>query len=367
MKRPRIKFPHRPVRHGQDLVRIGGIVRGIGAFIPDPDGWVWALLERLDGSRTVEQVVGDMLSLFPDRPGHDVRLAIGELTRAGYLEDAAEAESDDLTVGDRERYSRSWMLYQWMDRVPRRTNWDTQVLLRRAKVVLLGLGGVGCSAALALTVSGVGHVHCVDRDVVELSNLNRQILYTEQDIGRPKTEAAVRRLREYNSSVRVTGEQRDIDGPDAVRAFSSEFDVVLLAADQPPAIRSWTNRACLNTGTAWVHGGYHGPLITVGVYRPGTGPCYDCFSTAEQAGHTALPPGTGWSPATNVIPPQAANAVTAGMTGYLAAHATISLITDVPALRFNRRYGLNLVTLQTSLAYGLEAPHPRCPTCGPRR
>jgi molybdopterin/thiamine biosynthesis adenylyltransferase len=364
VQRPRIKFSHRPILLGHDRIRIGGVVHGIADIIDDPDGWVWALLELLDGSRTVMQVAADLRLSFPHRPAYEVSLAIDELVSAGHVEDADEPEPDGLTEVERERYSRSRELFQWMDQVPRRTSWDLQLGLKRAKVAVIGLGGVGSTAALALTASGIGHVHCVDRDVVTLSDLNRQ-LYTEQDLGHPKAEAAVRRLCERNSGVLVTGERRDIDDPQTVQTLATGFDVVVLAADNPTEIRSWTNRACHETGTPWVLGGYHGPLATVGLYRPGTGPCYDCARTAEQDRLAGLPPRTGWSPAVGISPPHAANATTAGMTGHLAAHAAISLLTGVPALPVNRQYAVNLVTLE-SYALGPEAPHPCCPTCGPQ-
>lgn len=364
MKRPRIKFPHQPVRLGQDQVRIGGMVRGIAAVIPDVDTWVWHLVNLLDGSRTEDEVVADQIRSFPTRPDRDVRLAIDDLVQAGYIEDADEPEPDSLTDEDRERYSRSRAWFQWVDRVPRRSGWDIQELLRRAKVLVAGIGGVGSTAALALTLSGVGHLHCVDRDVVALSDLNRQVLYTERDVGCSKVEAAVRRLREYNSGVLVTGDQVDIVGPDTMTTLAAGFDVVLLAADTPSQIRSWTNRACRETGTAWVHGGYHGPMIVIGLFRPGLGPCYDCAATAEQTCRAALPPRTMWRPAAGVVPPQAANAITAGMTGHLVAHAAMSLITGAPMLSVNRQYAINLVTLEDSFTFGPETPEPQCPTCG---
>ncbi|WP_206785539.1 ThiF family adenylyltransferase [Amycolatopsis sp. MtRt-6] len=363
MQRPMIKPEHLPVRHGGDRVRIGGVVRGIAADISDPDGWVWALLELLDGSRTPDQVVADLVRRHPVRTDADVRAAVADLVEAGYVEDAGEPDPGGLSAGERERYRRSRALFRWMDRTPRRTSWDTQLLLRGARVVVIGIGGVGCTAAQTLVVSGVGHVHCVEPDVVELSNLNRQVLFTERDLGRPKAEAAVERLQEHNSEVQVTGARLHVDDRVALRTLATGFDVVLLAADQPQEIRSWTNQACVATGTAWVHGGYHGPQVSCGVYRPGAGPCYDCARVAERERRAGLPRQT-FSAAVGEVPSHAANAVSAGIAGQLAAHATLSLITGVPALRTNCEFGFNLVTLQDSFALGLEAPRPDCPTCG---
>lgn len=364
MLRPRIKVEHRPVRYGEDRVRIGGPLVGVGADVLDPDGWVWALLETLDGTRTVDQIVTDLVHRFPGKTAGEVRDDIDALERAGYLEDAAEPIPDSLTAAERERYGRGQLLLRWMDRIPRSSSWDTQLLLRQARVAVVGVGGTGGTAALALALSGVGHLHCVEPDVVELSNLNRQILFTEHDVGRLKVEAAVERLRAHNSDIVVTGEQRAIDGPGALRVLAAGVDVLVLTADQPLEIRSWANQACLATGTAWVHGGYHGPEGQLGLYRPGSGPCYDCAYAADRRRRASLPPVTAATTA-GTTTYQPANAVSAGIPGYLVAHAAISLITGVPALPANRQYGFNLLTLQDAYAVGPDTPDPDCPTCRP--
>ncbi|HET9137908.1 ThiF family adenylyltransferase [Actinophytocola sp.] len=355
VRHPRIKREHQPVLLGGGRIRIGGHVPGIARDVLDPDGWVWAMLEALDGSRSVEQVISHVVSLFPTKPKRQVRAAIEDFVQAGYVEDAGESPPADLTVAEVERYSRGRALFSWMDLVPRRSSWDAQLQLRQARVVVVGLGGVGGAAALALTLSGVGHIHCVEPDVVELSNLNRQILFTDEDIGKSKVDAAMGRLRAYNSGAMVTGEQTVVDTPGVLRALAVTCDVLLLAADQPLEIRSWTNRVCHATGTAWVHGGYHGPQVVAGLYRPGAGPCYECARVTGRPPRAAQRPRAGM---------HAANAVSANLAGLLAAHAAMSLITGVPALRVGSQFGFNLVTLRESVAGSTGEPRPDCPTCG---
>lgn len=359
--RPSVKISRRPVRHGVDRVRVGGVVHKLAFDVADPDGWFWALVKLLDGSRTVDEVAAELRVSFPHRPAEHVALAIDDLFGLGHLEDADEPDPAELTEVERERYSRSRQLFQAMDTSPRASSWAAQSALKRARVVVVGLGGVGSCAALALVVSGVGHVHCVDRGVVSLSDLNRQVLYTQQDLDQPKVDAAVRRLVERNSDVQVTGERQDIDGPDAI---PRGFDVVVLAADSPPEIRSWTNRVCHESRTPWVWGGYDGPLMTAGLYRPGTGPCYDCAHLAEQERKAALPVRTEWPPAEGIVPPHAASVTTVTITGSFVAHATMSLLTGVPELAANRIYQFNLVNLLECFEMGPETAHPRCPTCG---
>ncbi len=91
-----------------------------------------------------------------------------------------------------------------------------QKRLQRSKVAVLGVGGLGNFVATELALAGIGHIYIVDRDRVEESNLNRQFLYTEADIGRPKAEVAAERLREINPHVKITpvvGDAKDLELP----------------------------------------------------------------------------------------------------------------------------------------------------------
>ncbi len=363
MGRLRFKISRQPVRIGVDVVRVGGVVHKLTFDVEDPDGWLWALVNLLDGSRTVAQVTTALRARFPHRPPIDVAEAINGLRLTGHLVDADEREPAGLTPRERERYSRSRELFQAIDIGWQPSSWAPQLDLKASKAVVIGLGGVGSVIAAAFAASGVGHVHCVDYDVVALSDLNRQVLYTEQDRSRPKAETAVHHLRERNSDILVTGDRRNVDGPDTITAIARGFDLVALAADSPPEIRSWTNRACLALGIPWVWGGYHGPLMTVGVYRPGTGPCYDCAKVAERERKAAAAARTEWQPAIGQIPPHAANFSTVTITGSFAAEAAISLLTGSPRVPVNRIYQFNLVDRLERLVIGPETRHPRCSAC----
>jgi molybdopterin/thiamine biosynthesis adenylyltransferase len=361
MLRPRVKYEHQPVRYGDNAIGIGGEVPGIGSRVHDPDGWLWQLLALLDGAHTVDEIVRDLVERFPAHPDAQVREAIADFVEAGYVEDAAATG----LLGDRarERYDRGMALLRWMDRTPGRSSEDVQARLHQARVVVVGLGGAGGAAAEALAGCGVGHIHCVDADVVQLSNLNRQFLYTEDDIGLRKVDVAVRRLRRYNSDITITGEALDVDGPAALHGLVTDSDVLLLTADRPAEIRSWANVTCHGTGTSWVYAGYHGPQTTVGFFRPGSGPCYDCLQVLRHRNLAASPTTTPWQPGVDLPDRHAANAISSGLTGYLAAHVAIALITGVPRTRPNHEFGFNLVTLESVSGAVLEAPLPDCPTC----
>ncbi|MYW15238.1 ThiF family adenylyltransferase, partial [Streptomyces sp. SID2955] len=215
MRRPRIKPEHRAYRTVDGHVRIGSVVHGIGSEVRDPDGWVWTLVEAMDGTRDAEGVVAEVVRRHPDPElsAADVVQAMTDLTAAGFVEDAGAAPPAELSARERERYSRGMTLLRWMDLRPRESAWEPQLRLRRARVLLIGVGGTGGAAARDLVASGVGRLHCVEPDVVELSNLNRQTLFGEHDLGTPKIDAALRALRALNSDTTVTGERREVRGP----------------------------------------------------------------------------------------------------------------------------------------------------------
>ncbi len=195
MRRPRVKPEHAPYRVGGERIRIGGMSYGLAAEIEDPTGALWTLLGSLDGTRSVDGAVAATAARHPGTPPALLEQAVADLVAAGHVEDAAGPEPAGLTARDKARHDRGRRWFRWVDLVPRASSWDAQARLARSRVTVVGLGGSGAGAAAALAASGVGRLHCVDPDAVELSNLNRQVLYSEDDIGRPKVDAALERLR----------------------------------------------------------------------------------------------------------------------------------------------------------------------------
>lgn len=160
-----------------------------------------------------------------------------------------------------DRYSRQIMLPDFGEEGQRR--------LCDASVLIVGAGGLGAAAATYITGAGVGHIGIADPDVVSLSNLQRQTLYGESQIGRPKTECALERLREMSSVTRFllhAGGVTEENARDLVRGY----DLVIDCTDNFPA-RYVIDDACAAEGKPWVHGAIgelHGQ-VTVFNYRQG--------------------------------------------------------------------------------------------------
>lgn len=360
---PRIKPEHAPYRISGDRIRIGGVSYGIAAEIKDPDGFVWTLLQNMDGTRGVADIVDQTVRAHPDQPPPVVRAAIDQLIGAGYVEDAGAQDPAELTERDKQRYDRARGYYRWLDLTSRASTWEPQARLGRARVTVVGIGGTGGVAALALAAAGVGRLHCVDPDTVELSNLSRQVIYTEDDIGAAKADAAVARLRRLNTDISVTAARRRIGSIDDVRPLARDCDVLLLSADQPPQVRVWTNRACLAARRSWVDAGYHGPLVQVGVYVPGAGACWECLHDASKEQQLAAGANPCDAPERGAAVASAVGAVPAGMSGYLAAHQVIALITGVPPVTPGIIQAVNLAALDAPFTFK-DRPRHVCPACG---
>lgn len=365
MIRPRVKIEHAPYQIAGGKIRIGGVSYGVAAEISDPDGWVWTLLTSMDGSRTVPEIVDHASTIHPDQSVAMLKHATDQLISSGYVEDSDGPIPTVLSERDIRRYERAVGYFRWADLTPRQSSWEPQALLKDARVSILGVGGTGGVAGMALAASGIGHLHLVDPDVVELSNLSRQVIYAEENIGVPKADSAVTRLRHLNSDIEVTGQQLRATCERDIRAIADECDVLLLGADRPPELRTWTNRACLAVKRPWVDAGYHGPLAQIAAFVPGEGPCWECtrLSLRDRLAMTGQRPDP--TPHRTEAVFDAVGAVPAGISGYLAAHLVIGLLTDIPKVTPGRVEMVNLAVLDASAAFE-NPPHPDCSACGGR-
>lgn len=354
---PRIKLEHRPMRRTDGTIQIGGDVFGIASVIEDPTGWIWRVLTLVDGEHSPEGILA-----AADHQPADVVEVLQALYDSGFLEDAGAQGSAVLSAAERDRYSRSQAFYRWIDLVPRPSAWTPQERIKAATVVVIGLGGTGSTTATALAAAGVGRLHCVDHDRVELSNLTRQFLYTESDVGRSKVDAALEHLRAINSTIAVTGEELKIESEDDLVRLATDADVLALCADKPLDINHWATRACATTGTPWVTGGYVGPVAGVQTFVPGTGPCFECLHLRQiEQSHGApfVEP-----PAFTNDEIAASTGASAGLTGMLKAHAVIAHITGAPDYGSNFSFGMNLAA-PGDQQFLVTEPHPDCPLCGP--
>lgn len=176
-----------------------------------------------------------------------------------------------------ERYSRQIAFYGVGE--------EGQAKLRASRVVIVGMGALGTVTANNLARAGVGYLRLVDRDFVELSNLQRQVIYTEQDAAEalPKAEAAARHLREANSEIEIEPAVTDFNSSTA-EALISDMDLVLDATDNFEA-RYLINETCHVLKKSWIYGGAIGSSgMTMNYIYGEDQPCFCCLAGPAAGG-----------------------------------------------------------------------------------
>ncbi|CAM2955072.1 molybdopterin-synthase adenylyltransferase MoeB [Vibrio ordalii] len=169
------------------------------------------------------------------------------------------------------RYNRQIILKQF--------DFEGQEALKQSSILILGAGGLGCAASQYLATAGVGSLTLIDDDVVELSNLQRQVLHSDADIGRKKVDSAAESLRMLNPYLTVnTVDQRLEDAQ--LKALIEQHSLVLDASDNLDT-RNQLNKLCFQTKTPLVSGAairMEGQ-VSVFMYQHPDEPCYQCLST----------------------------------------------------------------------------------------
>ena len=172
-----------------------------------------------------------------------------------------------LSEADLQRYSRHILLPEVGEK--------GQQQLLKAKVLLVGAGGLGCPTALYLAAAGVGRLGLIDADVVDRSNLQRQVLFGESDVGRPKVEVARDRLLDLNPGIQIDIYHELLTSYNIMDIIDG-YDIIVNGCDNFPT-RYLVNDAAVLTGKPVVDGSIFRFEGQATVYKPGDGPCYRCL------------------------------------------------------------------------------------------
>jgi adenylyltransferase/sulfurtransferase len=224
-----------------------------------------------------------------------------------------------------------------------------QERLRSARVLLIGAGGLGSPAALYLAAAGVGTLGIVDADVVDLSNLQRQILHGQATLGAPKTDSARRRLGDLNPHVRVEAHPVRLTSANALELLG-RYDLTVDGSDNFPT-RYLVNDASVLLGRPYVYGSIFRFDGQVSVFAAPNGPCYRCLFADPPP--PDLVPNCAEAGVLGVLP---------GIVGSLQAAEAIKLILGIGTPLINR---LMLLDVLRGQFRELELRRdPACPVCG---
>jgi molybdopterin/thiamine biosynthesis adenylyltransferase/rhodanese-related sulfurtransferase len=250
-------------------------------------------------------------------------------------------EAEGLTAEQRDRYSRHTMLPE--------VGVDGQIKLLNSKVLLIGAGGLGSPAALYLAAAGIGTLGIVDDDLVDASNLQRQVIHTTDRVGVPKTESARESIEALNPDVNVVEHRTRLDASNVLEIIG-DYDVIVDGADNFPT-RYLLNDASVRLRKPVVSASILSFDGQISTFLPFEGPCYRCLYPTP--------------PPAELAPSCAANGVLgvmAGIMGLLQANEVIKLVAGIGEPLIGRL--LLFESLGTRFTELKVRRDPECPICG---
>lgn len=256
--------------------------------------------------------------------------------------DTPNRQEREFSEADMERYARHLMLEQ--------VGISGQKKLLSSKVLIVGAGGLGAPAALYLAAAGVGTIGIVDDDCVELSNLQRQILHTTEQVGKKKVDSAREMLGKLNPGVTVNTYPMRLTASN-VTELIRDYDFILECVDNFPT-KFLLNDACVIAKKPFCHGGvlgFQGQLMT---YVPEQGPCYRCIF--EEIPETGSIPGCQEVGILGVM---------AGVIGSLQGLEALKYLLDIGNLLTGRMLVFDGLSMKFREAVFGHAS-PQCKVCG---
>jgi molybdopterin-synthase adenylyltransferase len=281
-------------------------------------------------------------------------LILSDLAAAGVVEEVSELSR--LSREQLERYDRQ--LIYFSDLAPRGIAAESmQATLAHATVGVLGCGGLGSWVASGLACAGVGRLVLVDDDRVEQSNLNRQILFTEEDVGRLKIDAAAERLRRSNRQLKIDSITRRVTSPGDMD-FAADVDLLISTADWPPyELPRWINDACSRFVTPYLTAGQVLPKIRVGpLVVPGETACNECIERYARRAYPLYEELSSVDPSD--LPPAATLGAASGVAGSLLAMEAVHFLTGVRPATHDACFVVDLKTFRAT-----REPVARDPGC----
>jgi molybdopterin/thiamine biosynthesis adenylyltransferase/rhodanese-related sulfurtransferase len=332
-----VREPHeRQISHigGSTLIRPADVVERIHEVAPDRSQRV--LLYCASGNRSA-RAASELASAL----GYENVASVAGGIKAWSADRLPIVEPQGLTREQSMRYSRHTLLPE--------VGIEGQVKLLSSKVLLLGAGGLGAPSALYLAAAGIGTLGLVDDDVVDESNLQRQVIHNTQRVGRPKTESARETIEALNPDVNVV-EHRTRLGAENILEIIRDYDVLVDGADNFPT-RYLLNDASVRLRKPVVSASILGFEGQISTFVPYEGPCYRCLYPTPPP--PELAPSCG---AAGVL------GVMAGQMGLLQANEVIKLVAGIGEPLIGRL--LIYESLGTRFTELKVRRDPDCPICG---
>jgi adenylyltransferase/sulfurtransferase len=314
----------------------------VNVYINDED------IRHLDGPNTAVKD-GDAILIVPSIAGGNVTQTVSLRDDETLAAAASNTQTDSLRYGDLPMLSNEEVARYSRHLIMPEVGMTGQRKLKASSVLMIGTGGLGAPLGMYLAAAGVGRLGLVDFDVVDASNLQRQIIHGTKDVGRPKIASARDRIQDINPHVEIETHETRVTSENALRLFVN-YDVIVDGTDNFPT-RYLVNDACVLTGKPNVYGSIFRFEGQASVFWAERGPCYRCLYPEPPP--PGLVPSCAEGGVLGVLP---------GIIGAIQANETIKIILGAEGIMVNR---LLLFDAWRMRFRELKLrKNPDCPVCG---
>ena len=332
--------------------------------IEDPHKVVFNMINQMVG-KDAKEIYKEISDSSKEITLDAINDVISQLDELKLLEDSSFNETIQIDGYNTQRWSRNIDFFGAFCKL-KDNKYDIQNKIKNFKITLLGLGGVGSHMLLDLVSMGFINITAVDFDTVDLSNLNRQIIYNEDDIGSKKIDSAKKRLDVYLPNNKINYIDKYIDSTHTVKEVIQGSDMVVCCIDRPPEALYWVNEACVKEGIPFISGGVDTAISIIYSVIPRKTGCFQCWKDSVEQNSSLMKEvnkkeielmnsGTvPWRPAVvNLV------AVHSGMI----LSEIVKYVMNLPLSTTNKATHFYFETLQTKVV--AEWKHNKnCPVCG---
>jgi len=327
----------------------------------DEIGDIRFFFDLLNGQHSVKQIIEAYSERYPHYP--DKAQTYLDTVNELKLIEFHPQDSSPLTHKQKERFSRNFEFFNSI--LPIGMNkYEIQNTLLDSQVVVLGCGGLGSHIILELAALGIGNLTIVDFDKIELSNLNRQILYKETDIGKKKVFVARDNIMQFNSKIKVNAIEKKIESPADVTKIIKGHDLVICVADKPRnEMVNWLNAACCTEKIPYINGGLDIRKAVFYSVIPGETGCTECWKSSLTEEKRKFIDEDNITANDYIAPAPALSALVSITAGAMVCE-TVKLLTDLQyaSLTNNlKTFSFDDLTITTTEQWTIN---PECTCCG---
>lgn len=240
--KPKFKKAY-PIVYQKNRIIVGGF--GKNTVYDDESGAVKQVFKMINGNYTIAQISEAVSQQYKQFTISDIIELIEDLNSERFIEDSELNGSDILSNYDKERYHRNINFFSSFIKL-NKNKYEVQKKIKNATAGIIGLGGLGSHIVYDLAGLGVGSIKAIEYDKLDLTNLNRQILYDNDQIGQSKAQLAKKRIHDFNPKINFEIFEEQIVSTQQITDFFSDVDFIILVADRPKYLLArWANKAAI--------------------------------------------------------------------------------------------------------------------------